>query len=147
LKHEYNAPYFFSIPVLNLFEVMNKIIAGFLKIELTTSQLFFSLLISAQPGIVSIDEGFRNPPESAKPRTWYHWTNSNITKEGITKDLEWMKRAGIGGMQLADMASGQGQVVEKKILFRSPEWLDAVRHAASEAERMNLEMAIFSSAG
>ena len=95
----------------------------------------------------SLEEGFKNPPESAKPRTWWHWTNSNITKEGITKDLEWMNRAGIGGIQLADVASGQGQTVEKKILFGSPEWLDAVRHAASEADRLNLEMTIFSSAG
>lgn len=95
----------------------------------------------------NIEDGFKNPPEAAKPRTWWHWTSSNITKEGITKDLEWMKRAGIGGFQLADVASGQGQTVEKKILFGSPEWLDAVRHAAAEADRLNLEMTMFSSAG
>lgn len=106
-----------------------------------------SLNVSGQGEAVSLPDGFRNPPESAKPRTWWHWTNSNITKEGITKDLEWMKRAGIGGMQLADVASGQGQTVDKKILFMSPEWLDAVKHAASEAERLDLEMTIFSSAG
>ena len=106
-----------------------------------------SLLVCSQSTDMSLDEGFKNPPGSAKPRTWWHWTNSNITKEGITKDLEWMKRVGIGGMQLADVASGQGQVVEKKILFMSPEWLDAVHHAASEADRLNLEMTIFSSAG
>src|SRR5262245_1732836 len=94
-----------------------------------------------------LEEGFRDPPDSAKPRTWWHWTNGNVTKEGITKDLEWMKRVGIGGMQLADVASGGGQSVERKILFGSPEWLDAVRHAASEADRLGLELAIFSSAG
>src|SRR5215471_4141098 len=79
-----------------------------------------------------LEQGFRQPPDSAKPRTWWHWTNSNVTKEGITKDLEWMKRAGIGGFQLADVAAGSGQVVEKKIVYGTPEWLDAVRHAASE---------------
>ena len=105
------------------------------------------LLSFAQKENISIEEGFRNPPESARPQTWWHWTNSNITKEGITKDLEWMKRSGIGGMHLADVASGQGQVVEKKIYFMSPEWLDAVKHTASEAERLGLEMTIFSSAG
>ncbi|HLP72488.1 MAG TPA: glycosyl hydrolase, partial [Bacteroidales bacterium] len=94
-----------------------------------------------------LEEGFKNPPGSAMPRTWWHWTNSNVTKEGITKDLEWMKRVGIGGMMLADVASGQGQAVEKKIYFGSPEWLDAVHHAASEADRLGLEMTIFSSAG
>ncbi|MDO9339160.1 MAG: glycosyl hydrolase [Bacteroidales bacterium] len=118
-----------------------------------STTLFFSLLLiipqllSAQNDLRSLEEGFKNPPESAKPRTWWHWTNSNITKEGITKDLEWMKRVGIGGMQLADVSSGQGQTVKDKILFGSPEWLDAVRHAAAEAQRLNLEMTIFSSAG
>ncbi len=115
------------------------------KLAAFVSFLFLSLTqLSYSQSLV---EGFKTPPESAKPRTWWHWTNSNITKEGITKDLEWMKRAGIGGMQLADVASGQGQVVDKKIFFGTPEWLDAVRHAAAEAERLNLEMTIFSSPG
>jgi hypothetical protein len=95
----------------------------------------------------SLEQGFQSPPDSAKPRTWWHWTASNVTKEGITKDLEWMKRAGIAGFQLADVNAGGGQSVDKKIVFGTPEWLDAVRHAASEADRLGLEMTIFSSAG
>src|SRR6185295_18574842 len=94
-----------------------------------------------------LEKGFKQPPESAKPRTWWHWTSSNVTKEGITKDLEWMKRAGIAGFQLADVNAGGGQIVDKKIVFGTPEWFDAVRHAASEADRLGLEMTIFSSAG
>ena len=60
--------------------------------------LFPALLTYGQN--LPLEEGFKNPPESALPRTWWHWTNSNVTKEGITKDLEWMKRVGIGGMHL-----------------------------------------------
>ena len=92
-------------------------------------------------------QGFNNPPDSAKPRTWWHWTGGNVTKDGITKDLEWMKRVGIAGYQLADVSSGSGQTVEKKLMFGTPEWLDAVRHSASEGKRLGLEMAIFSSPG
>jgi hypothetical protein len=113
--------------------------------------VFFATCIgihaSAQSTGNALEQGFKNPPDSAKPRTWWHWTAGNVTKEGITKDLEWMKRVGIAGMQLADVSSGRGQTVEKKIVFGSPEWFDAVRHAASEAQRLGLEMAIFSSAG
>ncbi len=94
-----------------------------------------------------LEQGFKTPPASAKPRTWWHWTGGNITKDGITKDLEWMKRAGIAGFQLADVSAGSGQTVEKKIFFGSPEWYDAVHHAAAEADRLGLEMAIFSSPG
>ncbi len=102
---------------------------------------------AAQPSGDALEQGFRNPPDSARPRTWWHWTGGNVTKEGITKDLEWMKRAGIAGFQLADVAFGAGQTVEHKIEFGSPEWYDAVRHAAAEAQRLGLEMAIFSSPG
>jgi hypothetical protein len=92
-------------------------------------------------------DGFNDPPDSARPRTWWHWTGGNVTLDGITKDLEWMKRAGIAGFQLADVSVGRGQTVEKKTEFGSPEWLAAVRHAASEAQRLGLEMALVSSPG
>src|SRR6476661_8409003 len=101
----------------------------------------------AQAPSDALEGGFRNPPDSAKPRTWWHWTRSNVTKEGITKDLEWMKRVGIAGFQLADVNAGGGQTVDKKIEFGTAEWFDAVRFAASEADRLGLEMTIFSSAG
>jgi hypothetical protein len=58
-----------------------------------------------------------------------------------------MKRIGIAGMQLVDVSFGGGHNVENKIEFASPEWLDAVRHAALEADRLGMEMAIFSSVG
>src|ERR1700679_966856 len=95
----------------------------------------------------SLPQGFINPPDSAKPRTWWHWTNGNVTETGITKDLEWMKRSGIGGFQLVDVAAGGGQIVEPKINFATPEWYHAVLHSAEEARRLGLEMSIFSCAG
>ena len=101
----------------------------------------------AQSTDVSLNQGFSQPPDSAKPRTWWHWTRSNVTKEGITKDLEWMKRVGIAGFQLADVNAGGGQIVDDKIVFGTPQWYDAVRHAASDADRLGLEMTIFSSPG
>jgi hypothetical protein len=106
-----------------------------------------ALAVAAQTADDGLERGFADPPEAARPRTWWHWTGSNVTLEGITKDLEWMKRAGIVGFQLADVNAGGGQIVGKKIVFGTPEWLAAVRHAAAEADRLGLEMTIFSSAG
>jgi hypothetical protein len=91
--------------------------------------------------------GFVSPPDAAKPRTWWHWTNGNVTEAGITKDLEWMQRVGIGGFQLVDVAQGNGQIVEPKINFGTPEWYHAVLHSAEDAKRLGLEMSIFSCAG
>jgi len=110
------------------------------------------LVILAGPSIVrsageNLEKNFLNPPDAAKPRVWWHWTGGNVTKEGITKDLEWMKRVGIGGAQVADIGFGGGQEVENKIEFFTPEWFDALRHAAAESDRLGLELSIFSSSG
>jgi hypothetical protein len=51
-----------------------------------------------------LKSGFENPPNSARPRVWWHWMNGNITQEGIKLDLEWMHRWGIGGFQNFDAA-------------------------------------------
>ncbi len=99
------------------------------------------------PAKDALAQGFVTPPESARPRTWWHWTNGNVTEDGITKDLQWMKRVGIGGFQLVDVASGNGQVVEPKINFGTEEWYHAVRHSAELAKQLDLEMSIFSCAG
>src|SRR5689334_12130613 len=113
-----------------------------------TLTFVISLALSLAPSRADeLSDGFANPPDSSKPRTWWHWTGGNVTKDGITKDLEWMHRVGIGGFQLVDVTFGSGQTVEPKIDFMTEPWLDAVRHSAAEADRLGLEMSIFSSAG
>ena len=48
-------------------------------------------------GETALEKGFRNPPEDAKPWTWYHWVDGNVSREGIRADLQAMKKVGIGG--------------------------------------------------
>jgi hypothetical protein len=103
--------------------------------------------LAQRPAADTLEAGFRNPPDAARPRTWWHWISGNVTKEGITKDLEWMKRVGIGGFQAFDVSLGAGQNVPNKLTFMTPEWLDAVRHTAAEADRLGLEMTMVTSAG
>jgi hypothetical protein len=95
----------------------------------------------------SLEEQFRDPPASARPRVWWHWMNGNVTKDGIAKDLAWMKRVGIGGLQSFDAGLATPQIVKDRLIFMHPAWKDAFRFAASEAERLGLEMAIASSPG
>jgi hypothetical protein len=95
----------------------------------------------------SLERGFEDPPDSAKPRAWWHWMNGNITKEGITADLEWMKRVGIGGMQMFDGNLGTPVFVDERLVWMTPGWKDAFRHAAAEADRLGLEMAMAASGG
>jgi hypothetical protein len=92
-------------------------------------------------------DGFRHPPEQARPRVWWHWMNGNVTPDGITADLEWMHRIGLGGFHLFDVDIGTAQYVRKRRAWMTPAWRAALRHAAEEAARLDLEMGIASSPG
>jgi hypothetical protein len=62
--------------------------------------------IKSQTSVTQTDEltvlrsGFKTPSSQAKARTWWHWINGNISKAGITADLEAMKRVGIQEAQI-----------------------------------------------
>jgi len=95
----------------------------------------------------ALADGFAAPPASAKPFVWWHWMNGNITQEGITHDLEWMHRIGIGGFQNFDAALGTPQIVKERLVFMTPPWRDAFRHAVQTADHLGLEMSIAGSPG
>jgi hypothetical protein len=46
----------------------------------------------------SLAERYEQPPESAKPWVYWFWMNGNISKEGITADLEALAENGFGGV-------------------------------------------------
>jgi hypothetical protein len=91
--------------------------------------------------------GFDNPPQSARPRVWWHWLNGNVTKEGIRQDLDWMARSGLGGLQNFDAEMMTPQVVATRLPYMSPGWNDAFKYAVEQAGRHNLEFGIAASAG
>ena len=72
------------------------------KSVLVWQLVLISFLLMERPlayAAEGLDQGsFRTPPSSARP--WVYWfpLNGNITREGITADLEAMQRVGIGGV-------------------------------------------------
>jgi hypothetical protein len=103
---------------------------------------FIDVALVAQAG--SLESGFQHPPPSARPQTWWHWMNGNITKEGITADLEAMHRVGLGGAQIFNVDS---DIPAGPVPVLSPAWLEMVRHAAAEADRLGLELCLHNCAG
>ncbi len=73
--------------------------------------------------------------------------NGNVSREGIRADFEWMKRIGIGGFQNFDAGLATPQVVEKRLIYMTPEWKDAFRFTTELADSLGLEMAIAGSPG
>jgi len=102
---------------------------------------------SAQRSPDPLRQGFENPPNSARPRVWWHWMNGNITKEGIKLDLEWMHRVGLGGFQNFDAALNTPKFVDKRLVYMTPEWKDAFKYATTLADQLGLEEAIAGSPG
>lgn len=95
----------------------------------------------------ALRSGFVDPPNSARPRVWWHWMNGNITLDGLIKDLDWMKRVGIGGAQAFDANLLTPQIVEHRLVYMTPEWKSVFRAAASHADQLGLELGIASSPG
>ncbi len=88
---------------------------------------------------ITLEEGFRAPPASARPHTWYHMMNGNVTKEGITCDFEALAKAGVGGVQMFDAGCN---IPAGSLDFNSPAWFDMFAHAQREAKRLGLEICI-----
>jgi hypothetical protein len=93
----------------------------------------------------SLEQGWINPPVSARLRAYWWWLNGNLTQAAITRDLEEMKAKGFGGALICD-ADGASQDGNDRVPhgpdFFSPEWRALYRHALREAGRLGLEMSL-----
>ena len=79
-----------------------------MKKQILIVMLALWIMACAAPVPVEDDlaNGFVRPPDSARPWVYWFWLNSNITREGITADLEAMKRVGIGGVLIMEVDQG-----------------------------------------
>ena len=91
-----------------------------------------------------LDRGFREPPPEARPWVYWFWLNGNITREGITADLEAMKRVGVGGVLIMEV--DQGAPVGP-VDFMGNQWRELFRHVHTEARRLGLEVNMNNDAG
>ena len=91
-----------------------------------------------------LKKGFINPPNLAKPLTWWHWMNGHISRKAITRDLEAMKQNGIGGFTLFNASEG---TPPGPVKYMSDEWWEMIKHTISESERLGLTMGIHNGPG
>lgn len=85
--------------------------------------------------ISELEKDFTQLSASARPYTYWFWMNGNMTKEGITKDLEAMHRVGIGGV--FNLEGGTG-IPKGAVTYLSPEWTELKAHAIKEAARLGI---------
>jgi len=97
------------------------------------------LLVTAEAK--DLEASFKNPPEETKPWCYWYWLNNDISKEGVTKDLEAMARVGIKRAMIGNIEGGG------PVKMFSDEWYDVTHHALREANRLSIELMSFNAPG
>jgi (4-O-methyl)-D-glucuronate---lignin esterase len=92
----------------------------------------------------ALEQGFDHPPASARPWVYWFWLNGNISRHGITADLQAMKRAGIGGVLIMEVDQG---VPVGPVDFMSARWRRLFKQVVNEAHRLGLEVNMNDDAG
>lgn len=108
---------------------------------LQLSFLIFGVFMMAQNTLKIND--FESPSPSNQVYVYWFWLNGSITKNGITKDLESMKKQGISEASIFDVLQpigNQQDILEVK--FGTPEWYNMFQWALKEATRLGIKIGI-----
>ena len=88
--------------------------------------------------------GFAAPPAEARPRTFWLWMNGNVTREGITLDLEAMHRVGVGGVMMFD---GSDYLPAGPAGYLDANWRALMTHAIQEGNRLGIDIGMHNGPG
>ncbi len=92
----------------------------------------------------SLSFNFKNPPATTKPWVYWYWMSDNISKEGITKDLEAMAKVGIGEAMIGNI----DQIAQKgTVKALTEEWWQMIEFAIREGKRTGVNIGVFNSPG
>lgn len=91
-----------------------------------------------------LEQGFKAPPDSVKPWCYWYWISGNVSKEGITRDLEAMAKVGMGEAFIGNIGMGKPY---GKVKVLSNEWWDLTEFAIREGKRLGVNIGIFNSPG
>lgn len=94
-------------------------------------------------GIDTLHRSFQDPPDSTRIMMRWWWFGPAATKGEVTRELEQMKSAGIGGVEIANLyplSLDDPKVGFHNTPFLSEEHLAALRFAAEEARRLGLRV-------
>ena len=106
--------------------------------------LFLFLGCNNSEDYKDIQSGFVNPTEDNNLWCYWYWINDDISKDGITKDLEAMKKAGIGGALIGNINPARK---DGKVPMLSEEWWSHMVHAVVEGKRIGVDIGVFNCPG
>ena len=95
-----------------------------------------TLFSSCQTRWTSLEQGFQAPPDSVRAAVYWYWLDNKISKEGVVKDLEAMKRVGITRAFIGNQSTDGWD--EGIVPLFSDEWWDVFAFAAEESARLGM---------
>jgi len=101
--------------------------------------------VKSIPKMAALETGFAVPPDSIQTSVYWYWLSDNISKQGVIKDLEAMKKVGINRAFIGNM--GLEDVPYGKVKLFSDEWWDILHTALKTATRLGIEIGIFNCPG
>ncbi|MDR3340580.1 MAG: glycoside hydrolase family 2, partial [Candidatus Symbiothrix sp.] len=90
---------------------------------------------------------FVHPPETIRTGVYWYWISDNISKEGVIKDLQAMKTAGINSAFIGNIGLSPGEAHTGKVKLFTDEWWDAIHTALKTATDLDIEIGIFNCPG
>ena len=97
------------------------------------------------PSMARMRESFRNVPDETPLAVYWYWVSDNISEEGVVRDLESMKEAGINRAFIGNIGIGDQPYGEHPLF--SPEWWRVMHAALKRAGELGIEIGIFNSPG
>ena len=103
-------------------------------------RLLFSLIWACAGTAGALDaDSFLNPQKDQFPETWFHLIGGNVSRQGLSADLDAIAQAGISGIQLFHgQFGGPWPGVTNQIPCLSRDWDDLIRFAADGCARRGL---------
>ncbi|MDR0353318.1 MAG: hypothetical protein LBI02_08220 [Opitutaceae bacterium] len=91
---------------------------------------------------------FARGPKSARPGGYWWWIDGQVSRAGITRDLEEFAAKGIGSVLFVNSTNlGPKQRRRQGVAFLSDEWMELYKHAVREADRLGIEFGVNLSGG
>jgi len=96
-------------------------------------------------GFSAVETGFIQIPDSVQTSVYWYWISGNISREGVVKDLEAMKKVGINRAFIGNI--GLDNVPAGKVKMFTPAWWDILHLTLKTATRLNIQIGIFNGPG
>ena len=98
----------------------------------------------AKLNLEALKENFVTPKDDNTLWCYWYWVGDDISKDGITKDLEAMKEAGIGGALIGNINPDEK---DGKVPMLSEDWWEHMVHAVNEGKRIGVDIGAFNCPG